>query len=235
MQHRHIHEAIDRTFQDIRSSNQPFGGLSVIFGGDFQQILPVIIRGSRAQTVGACIQRSILWRDIKVLQLTHNMRLNRDDPLESEFAQWQLDVGHGRHTDDAGNIQIPPNFSCQENSTASLINAIYPAIHDPIQHSDQYFSERTILSSRNDDVDDLNAAILNLFPGQPRVFHSADSIPNNAQDQDQGELLYPVEYLNSINCSGLTSLSRSDVLSWSFAIWIQRTESATAAEVSSQG
>ena len=58
MQHRHIHEAVDRTFQDIRHSDKPFGGLPIVFGGDFKQILPVIVKGSRAQIVGACFQRS---------------------------------------------------------------------------------------------------------------------------------------------------------------------------------
>ena len=56
-----------------------------------------------------------------------------------------------------------------------------------------------ILASKNDDVDDLNYHILHKFPGEKRVFHSADSIDGN----ENGELLYPSEYLNSINCSGL--------------------------------
>jgi hypothetical protein len=87
MQHRHIHEATDRTFQDIRESNLPFGGLSVVFGGDFKQILPVIVKGSRAQIVGACLQRSPLWSLIKVLHLNQNMCLNIRQPKEQEFAQ----------------------------------------------------------------------------------------------------------------------------------------------------
>src|SRR6267142_1911064 len=74
MQHRHNMEAVDCTFRDIlNNSEKPFGGLSVVFGGDFRQILPVIIKGSRGQTVGSCIQRSFLWTSIKVLHLYQNM------------------------------------------------------------------------------------------------------------------------------------------------------------------
>jgi len=48
MQHRHIMEAVNHTFQDICDSDKPFGGHTMVFGGDFQQILPVIVQGSRA-------------------------------------------------------------------------------------------------------------------------------------------------------------------------------------------
>jgi hypothetical protein len=60
MQHKHIMETINRSFKDMRNCDKPFGGLTIVFGGDFQQILPVIIQGSRAQIIGACLQRSIL-------------------------------------------------------------------------------------------------------------------------------------------------------------------------------
>ena len=57
-----------------------------MFGGDFQHILPVIIKGSRGQTVGTCIQCSTLWSSITVLHLCQNMCLNTAIPLEREFA-----------------------------------------------------------------------------------------------------------------------------------------------------
>jgi hypothetical protein len=203
MQHRHIHEAVDRTFRDVRGSDKPFGGLSVVFGGDFQQILPVIVKGSRAQIVNACMQRSTLWHSMKVLHLTQNMRLNVDDAQERDFAQWQIDIGHGRHTNESDDVSLPESFKCAENTVQSLIDTIYPGI-DLLPHpEDHYFSERTILSSRNDDVDDLNHAILNRFPGEVKVFQSADSIEDNEGHGEDGILMYPVEYLNSINCSGL--------------------------------
>ena len=35
MQHRHITEAVERTFQDIRNDTRPFGGVVMVFAGMF--------------------------------------------------------------------------------------------------------------------------------------------------------------------------------------------------------
>jgi hypothetical protein len=203
MQHCHIMEAVDRTLQDVRGSDKPFGGVAFVFGGDFQQILPVIVNSSRAQTVGACIQRSTLWRKITVLHLRQNMRLNTTLEAERKFAEWQLEVGQGKHTDDNGNVSLPDHMKCQENTVDSLIDTIYPGI-TTVNHPPDYFSERTVLSGLNVDVDSLNKSVLAKFPGEARVFHSADSIPTSEQSGEEDPMLnYPVEYLNEINCSGL--------------------------------
>ena len=59
MKHRHIHEAVNRTFKDIRRcQDKLFGGLTIVFGGDFKQILPVIVKGSPPEIAGACMHRS---------------------------------------------------------------------------------------------------------------------------------------------------------------------------------
>ena len=123
---------------------------------------------------------------------------NRKEFAEKNFAKWQLEVGHGKHTDETGSITLPDYFRCPENAVASLINTIYPGINQ-IPIPDAYFAEHTILTSHNDDVDDINEEMLKLFPGEKRVFMSADSV----KDKKEGELLYPVEHLNLINCSGL--------------------------------
>lgn len=72
---------------DIRSNNRLFGGLPVIIGDDFAQILPVICRGTRAAIVGACIQRSYIWPRLSFLFLRQNMRLFHDENSR-EFATW---------------------------------------------------------------------------------------------------------------------------------------------------
>jgi ATP-dependent DNA helicase PIF1 len=130
------------------------------------------------------------------------MRLNTHVDAERNFAKWQLEIGHGKHTDATGNTTLPDHFKCTENTVPSLISAIYPGINQLPHPPDHYFSERTILTSRNDDVDDINEEMLSAFPGEMKEFLSADSVKANNED-GQGELMYPVEYLNSINCSGL--------------------------------
>ena len=51
-------------------------------------------------------------------------------------------------------------------------------------------------------MDDINEKMLSEFPGQEKEFLSADSV-KGSNENGEGKLLYPVEYLNSINCSGL--------------------------------
>jgi PIF1-like helicase len=203
MQHCHIHEAVDRTFRDIRQcEDKALGGLTVVFGGDFKQILPVIVKGSQPEIAGACIQRSRLWQFVKILKLTQNMCLNTHVDTERHFARWQLDIGHGKFTDETGSIRLSDYFKCAQNTMKSLIETIYPGINQLPLSPDQYFAERTILTSRDNDQDDINEEMLRQFSGEEKVFISADSVKNNGKNGNN-DLLYSVEYLNSINCSGL--------------------------------
>ena len=43
MVHKFAFKAVDRTFRDITQVDKPFGGKIFVFGGDFHQILPVIL------------------------------------------------------------------------------------------------------------------------------------------------------------------------------------------------
>ena len=192
--------------QDLRDDPRPYGGTTVVYEGDFQQILPVVIKGGREQIVGACLQRSYLWRQVQQLHLTQNMRLGGPNARQEDkdFAQWLLDVGHGRNTDAAQNLELPDVMRLPSNSVQSLIDAIYPGISlIPENHQqDKYFLERTILSARNDDVDELNQMLLDKLSGEEKVFQSADSVVTE-EGVDSG-FQYPVEYLNSVCASGFS-------------------------------
>jgi len=69
----------------------PFEGKTVVFGGDFRQVLPVIRRGSRAQIVSASLQMSYLWDSMRHLKLVCNMRAKSDQ----WFAEYLLRIGGG--------------------------------------------------------------------------------------------------------------------------------------------
>ncbi|PWZ17976.1 hypothetical protein Zm00014a_012873 [Zea mays] len=69
----------------------PFGGKTIVFGGDFRQVLPVVRKGSRAQIVAASLRSSYLWESMCHLKLVRNMRA-KSDPW---FAEYLLRVGGG--------------------------------------------------------------------------------------------------------------------------------------------
>jgi len=91
MTNKYCLEALDRSLKDVLDCDAPFGGKVVIMGGNFRQVLPVIPKGSKAQMISACIIRSSLWANTKVLHLVQNMR-STNDP---ESAQFLMRIGDG--------------------------------------------------------------------------------------------------------------------------------------------
>ena len=76
MAHRNCFEALDRTLKDILcfssefDHNKVFGGITVIVGGDFRQILPVIPKGRREEIVASAINKSVIWNHCEIFMVT---------------------------------------------------------------------------------------------------------------------------------------------------------------------
>ena len=49
--HCFMFEAIDKSLRDICNIDSPKGGIVVVYGDDFCQIWPIVVRGGRKQTV----------------------------------------------------------------------------------------------------------------------------------------------------------------------------------------
>jgi hypothetical protein len=197
-QSRFAFEAVDRCLQDIRNDERPFGGLTVVFGGDFQQTMPVVPRGSRAEIIMHSLRRSYLWANIHVLRLRQNMRLEQDADSVA-YARWLLEIGQGILGQD---VEIP-NHMCRE-SLNNLIDSIYSGVqpNQPMPPP-EYFLDRTILSARNADVDEINEHVLGSLPGQRVTFASADSVARNEDGENDAAHYYPAEYLRSLQPAGL--------------------------------
>jgi hypothetical protein len=198
----HVLETVDRSLRDIQSSDSPFGGITIVLGGDFQQMLPVMVHGTQEDTILATVQHSQLWMNISVLHLTINMHLN-NNPLSEQFACWLLDVGRGATVDantGSGSISIPHNMICTDQD--NLIHSLYGKSQHTSIPAPEYFYSRVLLMPLNDDIHKLNAHILQLFPGDVHTFPSAD-IQVIEWGAEHSANVVPVEFLNSLNASGL--------------------------------
>ncbi|KAM3264711.1 hypothetical protein P3L10_001705 [Capsicum annuum] len=64
MENKFFFEALDRTPRHIlrvkyeNNSDKPLGGLTVVVGGDFHQILPVLPKGTHADIIDALLNSS---------------------------------------------------------------------------------------------------------------------------------------------------------------------------------
>ena len=68
-------KALDNSMRDKMSRLElPFGGKTVVFGGDFRQVLSIVRKGSRAQISDKSLRRSYLWDCMHHLKLLRNMR-----------------------------------------------------------------------------------------------------------------------------------------------------------------
>ncbi|XP_074327998.1 uncharacterized protein LOC141665910 [Apium graveolens] len=85
---------------DKRRAKKPFGGITIVFGGDFRQILPVIPKASRVEVVCATLNKSKILDSCEVFLLKQNMRFNAgntesENKIIVEFSKKQLAVGDG--------------------------------------------------------------------------------------------------------------------------------------------
>jgi hypothetical protein len=116
----------------------------------------------------ATLLRSYIWQDVWKICLTRNMRA-QSDPW---FLDYLLRIGNGTEDTFAGDyVCLPKDIVIQykdEHSIVRLIDCVFPDL-DNNAYSTQYMHERGILCTRNDYVDEINARIIDRFPGKATV------------------------------------------------------------------
>jgi len=80
---RYALEIMDRTLRDIINNDLLFGGKIVLLGGNFRQLLPIKVYGTRNEIVNLSIKFSSVWKYFVNYSLTQNMRVL---PEKIEFA-----------------------------------------------------------------------------------------------------------------------------------------------------
>jgi ATP-dependent DNA helicase PIF1 len=99
-------------------------------------------------------------------------------------------------------VKIPQEFLLKLEGAKSLpeqlISKVYKDLDTRWRDAD-YILERAILAPKNDDVNLINELATDVFPGNATIYLSQDSIP----EEDDNAGIYPVEFLNSLNPSGM--------------------------------
>ncbi|KAK9689723.1 hypothetical protein RND81_09G077200 [Saponaria officinalis] len=178
MVHRHAFEA-----------NKVFKEKTVILGGDFRKILPIVPCKGRT---------GIIWSHCKVLKLVKNMRLmhGKDEQENAdieEFSRWVLDIGDGKvpataktGKDEKTWISIPDEMIIENtrDSVASIVEEVYPHLLENYTDT-AYLQGRAILTPKNKTADEVNTYMLTLIPGEQIVSKNMENIS-------------PTEFLNSL-------------------------------------
>ncbi|XP_074351717.1 uncharacterized protein LOC141690860 [Apium graveolens] len=181
MQHRYAAESVDRSLRDIMTlldperANLPFGGITIVFGGDFRQMLPVIPKASRAQVVK--FSKWVLDVGNGTLPNVHPEDIISDPE-----------------------VVIPDKFliRARENPLKAVVDVVYPDLAKNIKNAD-YLRERSILTPMNAIVGDINSYILDQVPGKKHSYFSQDSLVDSECDNNDFGSAFPIKYLNSIN------------------------------------
>ena len=196
---RYALEIVDRVLRDItKKDNIPFGGKVLILGGDFRQVLPVIKGATRLQITRKCLKSSHLWPLFRHHQLTINMRA---DTNEIAFAQWLLQLGDNTlplpdHRTSPNSIIIPSQCIC--------LDVVVDIFEDDFDADNITIHNRVILSPFNEEVRLINERILEKLRGDLVIFNSIDTVGAVAgEDLCMLQQMYPVEFLNSVNLTGL--------------------------------
>ncbi|XP_019197682.1 PREDICTED: uncharacterized protein LOC109191476 [Ipomoea nil] len=218
MMHKFCFEALDRTMRDLmrfvnpRSSDMTFGGKTVVLGGDFRQILPVIPKGTRPDIVRASISSSYLWQSCKVLRLTKNLRL-KSVQSESEckeieeFAKWIANIGDGMigcQLDGESEITIPEDLllKCEDDPIATIVDSTFPNFRLGLADL-SYLNHSAILAPTLDVVDAVNQYMNDHNPAESKTYLSCDSVCKSDANVDMLADLHTPEFLNALRCSGV--------------------------------
>jgi hypothetical protein len=125
----------------------------------------------------------------------------------AEFSKWVLSIGDCtipiEKMDDEAEpswIMIPPDLLIHDDGDKilALITEVYPNFIANHRNYD-YLAARAIICPNNSTVDDINERIVLMVPGSGVECISCDTISKSAEHIPDFDVLYPTEFLNSIN------------------------------------
>ena len=111
MAHKWAVDAVDRLLQDIHQNSVPFGGVPILFVGDFRQLLPV--HRFAADPSAYCVKMCMWFSSATIFSLTQNIRA-----VDPSWGQFVLSIGNGTNS-----VTFPHKCCCA--NVLELIDAVW--------------------------------------------------------------------------------------------------------------
>ncbi|XP_026464650.1 uncharacterized protein LOC113367238 [Ctenocephalides felis] len=178
-----------KIFRGFIPNLKRYSGAMILLAGDFRQTLPVIPRSTPADKLNACLRSSNLWKNVKVLHLSKNMRVKlQNDQSGNIFSKQLIDIGNGNFPIDMLTecINFPQNFCHLPQSKKELIQQVFPDVAQNYRNHD-WLSKRAKLAAKNIDQFIDFPKLLNITKDTSKTFiHSAQQIINSLKALDIG-------------------------------------------------
>lgn len=168
--------------------------------GDFRQTLPVVPRGTPADTIKACVKNSNFCPNVHVMHMKTNMRVALYGDAEAEsFLKTLEAIGNDKLKKCAdGSIDLKKNkIGIHVDGIQELICKVYQDLTQDYKNA-KWLVERAILSPRNYMVDQINEYLIKELPGTLQCYHSFDTTLSEDQAIEN-----PTEFLNSLELAGV--------------------------------
>ncbi len=175
MVHQHVADTVERSLRDIMRDMRPFGGKTVVFMGDFKQLLPVVRYGRGHDFT---MQRCLWYKHVQFLTFTINWRAVQ----YPDYSQFLERVGNG-HID---KVRVPSDRIVR--SIADIIEAVYGATFD-VGHQ--------ILALTLETCTEVNALCIDKLPGQLIECCATDVYVDCAAPDD-----FPQDYVETVQMHG---------------------------------
>lgn len=128
------------------------------------------------------------------------MRVFLNNDIESgEFCKNLLEIGEGKFISDLDNNISLLSVAFMVDDINDLINKVFPDVQNLYQ-DDNYICKRGILAATNQIVNTVNEIIIKMIPGEKVIYKSYNTTVDKMKSVN-----YPLEFLNSIEMSGLPS------------------------------
>ncbi|GFY04319.1 ATP-dependent DNA helicase [Trichonephila clavipes] len=161
-----------------------------------KQTLPVTAQSTPADEINASLKHSALWRHVKTLKLTTNMRVQLQNDQSAEIFSHQLmDIGNRKVPADLSSwkISLTHNFCNLVASKGKLVETVFPDIQTNFKNPN-WLSEHAILPAKNKGVYQLNNIIQSRIQNETVTYKSVDTVV----EVDEA-VNYPTEFFNSLD------------------------------------